>query len=185
MLPSEGVRMPRYVITSVFELGAGKQPLGADVLGQAWGMGHRFSYSDGRMLTLVAEVTAPDTPAAFEALLSRAEMVWQDLGHGPLGTAVTVRIQAGVDPQPVPAGLPPADTGTGRPRRGRVARVLRYVNPLERVLDDVGLPWRDDEDPPDDGGLAGVREPRRPKPAPPGLHAVRDLPDAQDLPDAV
>src|SRR5690348_16480754 len=131
MLPSEGVRMPRYVITSVFELGAGKQPLGADVLAQAWGMGHRFSYSDGRMLTLVAELTAIDTAAAFEALLSRAEMVWQGLGHGPLGKAVTVRVQAGVDPQPVAAGLPAAAPTTSRAKRSRAARVVRYVNPLE------------------------------------------------------
>jgi hypothetical protein len=174
--------MPRYVITSVFELGPGKPPLGPDVLGRAWGMGHRFSYSDGRMLTLVAELTAPDTSAAFEALLSRAEMVWQGLGHGTLGKAVTLRIQAGVEVEPVPAGKPGRSGKRGRGRKGaKRARQLEFSGDVlgdDLLADWPGLGRPDDEDPPDDGGLAGVREPRRPKPAPPGLHAVRDLPDA-------
>ena len=41
---------------------------------------------------------------------------------------------------------------------------------------------RGDSGPGDAGGSAGVREPRRPKPAPPHLSAARDLPKATDVP---
>jgi hypothetical protein len=174
--------MPGYVITSVFEVSGGKLPLGADVLARAWGMGHRFSYCDGHMLTLVAELTAIDVGSAFEALLSRAEMVWQGLGNAPLGPPVTLRVQGAVEATPVPAGIPPADgepPGAGRPRRTTLAREIRFFRSPQ---DEIRLiPLLDDEwpdDPPDDGGLAGVREPRRPRPGPPGLSAAQDLPDA-------
>jgi hypothetical protein len=39
-----------------------------------------------------------------------------------------------------------------------------------------GWPWSDDGD---EGGSAGVREPRRPLPGPGSLHAAADLPDPQ------
>jgi hypothetical protein len=102
--------MPGFVITVVFDVEGGKLPLGADVLAQAWGMGHRFSYCDGRMLTLVVELTAADRAGAFEALLSRAEMIWVGLGFGSLAAPTTVRIQGAVEPLSVPAGSP----GAGR-----------------------------------------------------------------------
>ena len=172
--------MPGFVITSVFEMDGGKHPLGSDVLAGSWGMGHRFSYCDGRMLTLVVELTAIDVAAAFEAVLSRAEMVWQGLGYGTLGPAVTMRVQGAVEPAQVPAGIPPAvPDEAGRGKRRKIARVLRYGSAdvdLDGLTAELRKPPNDE--PPDDGGLAGMREPRRPKPAPPGLHLGRDLPDA-------
>jgi hypothetical protein len=176
--------MPGYVITSVFEVKGGKLPLGADALAGAWGLGHRFSYCDGRMLTIVVELTAIDTAAAFESVLSRAELVWQRLGHEPLGPPVTLRVQGAVEAAQVPAGIPPADdtppSARGRRRAiAKVARELRFRAAAEHLLAD-----HDQDEPPDDGGLAGVREPRRPKSGPPGLHTTRDLPSATEgLPD--
>ena len=175
--------MPGYVITSVFEVGGGKVPLGADVMAGAWGMGHRFSYCDGSMLTLVVELTAIDVGAAFESLLSRAEMVWQQLGHGTLGPPVTLRVQGAVEPAQVPAGIPPAtgDLPPQDPARGRARGLFRRGRPLTVMdglvlLPELTLFSPPDEEPPDDGGLAGVREPRRPRPGPPGLLAALDLP---------
>jgi hypothetical protein len=174
--------MPGFVITVVFDVEGGKSPLGAEVLAQAWGMGHRFSYCDGRMLTLVAELTAPDRSRAFEALLSRAEMVWAGLGFGPLSAPTTVRIQGAVDVESVPAGVPgapgsgqgqpaEADRATARLRAQAVASAAdAHLRRLRRERR-----WRDGEppsDPPDDGGLAGVREPRRPAPGSGGMAAA-------------
>jgi len=164
--------MPGYVITSVFEVGDGKPPLGPGVLERAWGRGHRFSYCDGRMLTLVVEFTAVDQRLAFEFLLTRAETVWRSVAHGALGRAVTLRVQGAVD-EKVAAGAPAGADGGKRRKR---ARVLRYfdgpVGEDQQVQVTRGLP----DDPPDGGGLAGVREPRRPRPGPPGLGAARALP---------
>jgi hypothetical protein len=177
--------MPGFVITVVFDVEGGKAPLGADVLAQAWGMGHRFSYCDGRMLTLVAQLTAADRAAAFEALLSRAEMVWAGLGFGPLAAPTTVRIQGAVDAESVPAGLPggpgssqaqppKVDRATARLRAQAVAAADAHLRRLRR-----GSTWRGGEppsDPPDDGGLAGVREPRRPAPGSGGMVAALEPP---------
>jgi hypothetical protein len=173
--------MPTFVISAVFEVTGGKLPHGADVLARAWGMGHRLSYCDGLMLTLVADQTALDAGAAFESVLSRAEMVWQGLGHGPLGAPVTVRVHGPFEPAQIPAGIPPADTPPdARRRRRKIARELKYFAPTVQEGRPPADP-RDGDDPPDDGGLAGVREPRRPRSGPPGLHTARDLPDAQAL----
>jgi len=164
--------MPGYVITSVFEVGDGKPPLGPGVLERAWGRGHRFSYCDGRMLTLVVEFTAVDQRLAFEFLLTRAETVWRSVAHGALGRAVTLRVQGAVD-EKVAAGAPAGADGGKRRKR---ARVLRYFDGPggEGLLEAIGREWPDG--PPDDGGLAGVREPRHPLPGPPGLGAARALP---------
>jgi len=183
--------MPGYVITSVFEVGGGKVPLGADVLAAGWGIGHRFSYCDGRMLTLVVELTAIDVGAAFESLLSRAELVWHQLGHGTLGSPVSLRVQSAVEPERVPAGIPPAEPSAGaaaaqRVRLGALQAFLRHRRVALRRETPVLMPevalWvvPPDDEPPDEGGLAGVREPRRPSPAPPGLQAARDLPAGID-----
>ena len=176
--------MPGYVITSVFEVGDGKPPLGPGVLERAWGRGHRFSYCDGRMLTLVVELTAIDVGSAFESLLSRAEMVWQGLGHGALGPPVTLRVQGAVDASEVPAGIPPADDTPPQERaRRRAVKALRRFRSTDAglvLLPDDGLYVDDPRDEDDDGGLAGVREPRRPSPGPPGLQAARDLPTELD-----
>jgi len=164
--------MPGYVITSVFEVGDGKPPLGPGVLERAWGRGHRFSYCDGRMLTLVVEFTAADERVAFEVLLTRAETAWRSVAHGALGRAVTLRVQGAVD-EKVAAGAPArADAG----KRRKVARVLRYFDGPDREDLQVAIARGLPDDFPDDGGLAGVREPRRPRPGPPGLGAARALP---------
>lgn len=175
--------MPGFVITVVFDVDGGKSPLGADVLAQAWGMGHRFSYCDGRMLTLVAELTAADRAAAFEALLSRAEMVWTGLGFGPLPAPTTVRLQGAVDTESVPAGSP-GRSGTGSAHPSRVARTAAHLRAAaaaasgdayqirRRMLELKGRDGDQSPDPPDDGGLAGVREPRRPAPGSGGMAAA-------------
>jgi hypothetical protein len=188
--------MPGYVITSVFTVSGGKAPLGTDVLARAWGMGHRFSYCDGSTLTLVAELTAIDTASAFEALLSRAEMVWTGLGGDPLGAPLTLRVQGAVQGDPVPAGIPPLalaepsalDTlaDESRARRGRrAARQFRWFSPLRGRFDTWPSDVRGNDDPPDDGGLAGVREPRRPRPSLPSVSAARPVPEGPRPMEAV
>jgi hypothetical protein len=179
--------MPGFVVTVVFDVDAGKAPLGADVLAQACGMGHRFSYCDGRMLTLVAQVTAADRAGAFEAVLSRAEMVWAGLGHGPLAAPTTVRIQGEVGTESVPAGLPGAPGAAGpQPPNPAARSVAQWRAQAVAAATDAylhrrrrGLKWWTGDqppDPPDDGGLAGVREPRRPAPGSGGMAAALEPP---------
>jgi len=163
--------MPGFVITSVFEVSAGRVPLGPAVLAQVWGRGHRFSYCDGRTLTLVAEITAGDARSAFEVILTRTESLWRTCGFGTLERTVTMRVQEAVRNRPVPAGLPGSGTASARRKRHKQARQLKYFSPAENRP-----PELPDDDEPDDGGLAGVREPRQPRPSPPGLAAALDLP---------
>jgi hypothetical protein len=50
--------MVRFAVTVVFEVGPGKVPRGADVLDRVTIPGkatHRFSYCDGRTLTVVID----------------------------------------------------------------------------------------------------------------------------------
>ena len=167
--------MPGYVITSVFEVSGGKTPLGADVLAQAWGTGHRFSYCDGRMLTLVVELTAVDRASAFEALLSRAELVWTGLGHPPLPPPITLRVQGAVAGESVVAGIVGTEPATFAQRVHRLAKRRNIVS----LRDELVVRWLDEDgppEPPDDGGLAGVREPRRPRPGPGGISAELEPP---------
>jgi hypothetical protein len=95
--------MPGYVITAVFEVDRGKIRCGRDVLAAAWGRGHRFSYCDGRTLTLVAEVRAPDRARAFEAVLSRVERLPAEIGRF-LPPPSTLRVQMVVPEEKVVAG---------------------------------------------------------------------------------
>ena len=168
--------MPGFVIFSVFEVSAGRTPLGTDVLGQAWGVGHRFSYCDGRTLTLVVELTAVDVAAAFESVLSRAERVWTTLGFAPLPPPTTMRVQGAVQGDRVAAGARGAEPGPKARRRRltAVSRVLTYRSAA------TARPPTDPDHPDDDddggGGLAGVREPRRPGPGPGGAAFALDLP---------
>src|SRR5437773_6477621 len=64
-------RPPTSTLFPYTTLFRSKFPLGQDVLATIWGTGHRFSYCDGRMLTLVVELVATDRAAAFESVLSR------------------------------------------------------------------------------------------------------------------
>jgi hypothetical protein len=172
--------MPGFVIFSVFEVGEGRTPLGADVLGQAWGVGHRFSYCDGRTLTLVVELTAVDVAAAFESVLSRAELVWTTLGFAPLPPPTTMRVQGAVQAGRVAAGAPGAEPGWKGSRRRRLSRQTAVSRDLTYRATPADRPPVDPDDPdrPDEGGLAGVREPRRPGPSPGGAAFAIDPPEA-------
>jgi hypothetical protein len=186
--------MPGYVITAVFEVAGGKIRLGRDVLAPGWGPGHRFSYCDGRMLTLVAEVRAPEPGYAFELMLSRAEQLWVDLGAEPLPPPETLRVQTVVPEEKVVAGA----VGRGPDRfiaesAAKVAARLRATRAALADLEGQLWPWSGGPDgpreggdePPDDGGLAGVREPLRPGPGPgPSAEALqepRSLPEVEAL----
>lgn len=100
--------MTSFVITAFFEVEPGKVPLGRDVVAKVWAGGHhsrlQFSYCDGRVLTLVVEITAPDQGHAFEAVLARAEAVWEHLTGATLSAPTTVRVQRLVPQEKVVAG---------------------------------------------------------------------------------
>jgi hypothetical protein len=177
--------MASFVITAIFEVGAGRVPLGKDVVARPWGAGHQFSYCDGRMLTLVVEVSAPDVNQAFEAVLSRAEYAWEGLTGNSLPAPSTLRLQASVPQEKVVAGA----VGRGPDRlfaEAAAARAAHLRAAVAALTDLQGFgrrgrrtgpaPWTDPDDPPDDGGLAGVREPRRPGPGPGGGAVALELP---------
>jgi len=124
--------MASFVITAVFELTSGRAPLGRDVVARFWGPGHQFSYCDGRLLTLVVEMSAPDANQAFEAVLTRAEIAWEARTGQALPAPSTLRLQ-GADPQTQPtAGV----VGRGPDRviaeaaAGRAARLRAAVAAL-------------------------------------------------------
>lgn len=163
----------RYAVSLVFEVGRGKVPRGADVLSRMTIVRHaihRFSYCDGRTLTVVVDWTARSAVQAGDEAVLATRLVWAQLTGEDPGDPLSRQVR--------PLGV------------ARVAAGLR--GPLERVpgilVEDAlavkpgtgRLRWhreRDDDDD-DDGGLAGVREPRRPKPAPPHLSAALDEPAA-------
>jgi hypothetical protein len=177
--------MASFVITAVFEVGPGRVPLGKDVVARPWGAGHQFSYCDGRMLTLVAEVTAPDVNHAFEAVLSRAESVWEGISGNTLPAPSTLRLQSVVPQEKVVAGA--VGRGPDRffaeaaaARAAHLRAAVAALTDLQRLgrrgrRPDAG-PRTEFGDPPDDGGLAGVREPRRPGPGPGGGAVALELP---------
>lgn len=163
----------RYAVTLVFEVGPGKVPRGADVLDRMTVLRkatHRFSYCDGSTLTLVVDWSADSAGQAGDEAALATRLVWAQLTGDDPGEPLSRRIRplgrlhrvaAGVTaPLDLIGGIPLDDLlgAPGRLRRGRSNR---------------GDPG--DED---DGGLAGVREPRRPKPAPPHLSAALDEPAA-------
>jgi hypothetical protein len=177
--------MASFVITAVFEVEPGRVPLGKDVIARPWGAGHQFSYCDGRMLTLVVEVTAPDVNHAFETVLSRAEAAWEGLTGRSLPAPSTLRLQTLVPQEMVVAGA----VGRGPDRLFAEAAAARaaHLRAAVTALTDLHRrgrrgprpdlsPWNDFDDPPDDGGLAGVREPRRPGPGPGGGAVALELP---------
>lgn len=185
-------QMSGFVVTAVFAVeggvagGSAKIPLGADVLGVALGPGHRFSYCDGRTLTVVCEVVADGEAAAFEVALTRFEGAWAGVGGGELPAPSMVRLQRVVPEELVPAGSPGRARAQGRRKRSKVARRLTYFSPEEDPTGPVVDPGlrvegREDDDP-DDGGMAGVREPRRPGPGPGPASAAQPLPGPEPLP---
>lgn len=186
--------MASFVITAVYEVESGRVPLGKDVVAKRWGPGHQFSYCDGRMLTLVVEVAATDSNRAFEVVLSRAEHIWEYLVGQRLPAPTTLRLQTVV---PEEAVIPAGAVGRGPDRiladaaAGRVAQLRAAVAALSdlqlrgrrpRHRPDAG--WSGEGgDPEDDGGLAGVREPRRPGPGHGGAAVALQLPPPFPLMD--
>jgi len=180
--------MPGYVITAVFEVEGGKIRLGRDVLSPWWGRGHRFSYCDGRTLTLVVEVAAPGRSQAFESVLGRVEGLWTELGGDPLPPPSTVRLQTVLPEEKVVAGA------VGRGPDGVIAeataRLTAQLRATRSALGELegrlgSWPGRagrpgprtlPPDEPPDDGGLAGTREPRRPRPGPGPVAETLDEP---------
>jgi hypothetical protein len=159
--------MARFAVTAVFEVGAGKVPRGPDVLDRVTIAGkatHRFSYCDGRTLSVVIDWTADSEGAARDAAVIGLRLAWAGLTGADPGDPLSVRVRS-LTPQVM------ARVAAG-------ARRLTSWHPEGLpVLDRIEVsPRRFDDDDGDDGGLAGVREPRRPKPGPGHLSAALDEP---------
>jgi hypothetical protein len=155
--------MGRFSVTAVFEVPPGKSPRGPDVLERMVlpdRAVHRFSYCDGRSLTAVVDWRAKRPEQACADAVLGIRLVWAQItGHDP-GQPLSVRVRVLDLPARVAAGA-----------RGREFRWIPDVGGQGRLvpLDAPGTWGPDDGRPPadgDDGGLAGVREPRRPKPSP-------------------
>ena len=167
--------MGRYAVTAVFEVGPGKVPHGADVLDRmriSDKAVHRFSYCDGRTLTAVIDWSAASAEQASADMSLAVRLVWAQLTGIDPGTPLSVRVRSLTPMVRVSAGV----------RRG-----IETVRPSRRARQAVSNPDHPDDQPdvhlddhpdegPDDGGLAGVREPRRPKPGPGSLSAASEEP---------
>jgi hypothetical protein len=162
-----GDAMARFAVTAVFEVGPGKVPRGADVLDRASvpeKATHRFSYCDGTTLTVVIDWTAPSEEVARENAVTAIRLIWSQMTGSDPGTALNVRVRS-LTPKVV-ARVAAAPAGSGRATL-RTRRSSTLDRPQRRM---------DDGEDPDDGGLAGVREPRRPKPSPGSMFAAVDEP---------
>ena len=155
--------MGRFSVTTVFEVPPGKSPRGPDVLERMVlpdRAVHRFSYCDGRSLTAVVDWRAANPEQACADAVLGIRLVWAQItGHDP-GPPLSVRVRVLDLPARVSAGA-----------RGREFRWVPDVGGQGRLVPlDARETWGPDDGwPPadgDDGGLAGVREPRRPKPSP-------------------
>ena len=152
--------MARYSDTAVFQVQGAKVPLGPDVLSRrldASRTRHRFSYCDGTTLTVSVERSGAGEGAATTEALLAVRDAWRRATGQELGRTLTVRSHR--------SGVLPTLVSVGRRSRGRSAT----------SGDDLRGRGRPPEDP-DDGGLAGVREPRRPRPGPGSLSAAREEP---------
>jgi hypothetical protein len=161
--------MARFAVTAVFEVGPGKVPRGADVLDRVSIPGkatHRFSYCDGRTLTVIIDWTADSESAARETSVIWLRLAWTRLTGNDPGDPLSVRIRC-LTPKVVARVAAGARWMTSWHPEG-----LLVPDPIEVLRERF-----DDGDDPDDGGLAGVREPRRPKPGPGHLSAALDEPE--------
>jgi hypothetical protein len=162
--------MGRYAVTLVFEVGDGKMPRGPDVLDRMR-LGdkavHRFSYCDGRSLTVIVDWSAASAGHACTESALAVRLVWAQLTGADPGEPLSTRARPLNPPRRVAAGVRLATAFAARPGRFR-----RLGPPLE-WLSGPDFPAPPDDD---DGGLAGVREPRRPKPTPPPLARTLDEP---------
>jgi hypothetical protein len=172
--------MRRYAVTAVFEVGPGKVPRGPDVLDRmriSHKATHRFSYCDGRTLTVVIDWTAPGPEDASRDAVVGIRLVWSQLVGSDPGTPLSLRVRPLTPTPKVFAGLL---RGAGSLRwhsEGFRGSGDVLLDPGLEVLPDRRSDDRDGPDDPDDGGLAGVREPRRPKPGPGHLSAALAEPD--------
>ena len=155
--------MGRFSVTTVFEVPPGKSPRGSDVLDRMVlpdRAVHRFSYCDGRSLTAVVDWRAAHPEQACADAVLGIRLVWAQItGHDP-GPPLSVRVRA-LD---VRARVSAGGRGTELrwvPDAGGRGRLVPIDAPDTWGPDDGWPPA-----PGDDGGLAGVREPRRPKPSP-------------------
>jgi hypothetical protein len=108
--------VPGFVVTAVFVLdggpGGGKAPLGPDVLAANLRPGHRFSYFDGRTLSVVPELVALHDVVAFETALDHIERPGRRRAVASWSSRRRLRLQRAVTP---PGSAPPAR----RPMRAR------------------------------------------------------------------
>jgi len=173
----------RFQVFAVWAVENGKVARGGEVLRRAGVRGLRFSFYDGARLTVLADVRAASPDDAVALVVGRATIGWQTLAGTPLGSPEYWQALPASGLAGVPAGLAPRR----RDARDVVLRggVADWRAPWRGTeppwlppagLDSDDDPW--DEDPPDDGGLAGVREPRRPRPGPGHLTTEASLPSA-------
>lgn len=156
--------MARFAVTAVFEVGPGKVPRGPDILDRVSIPGkatHRFSYCDGRTLTVVIDWTADSESAARDAAVTGLRLAWAALSGTDPGEPLSVRIRC-LTPKVLARVAAGARRMTSRHPEG-----LPLPDPIEVLRERP-----DGGDDPDDGGLAGVREPRRPEPGPGHLSAA-------------
>ena len=147
----------RYAVTLVFEVGEGKVPR-ADVLSRMTVPRraiHRFSYCDGRTLTVVVDSSARTAAQAVDEAVLTTRLVWAQLTGDDPGDPLSRQVR--------PLGVARVAAGLGGPLE-RVTGVL--VEDAPRVGRTGDPRRRRDQGDDDDGGLAGVREPRRPDPRP-------------------
>jgi hypothetical protein len=162
--------MGRYAVTLVFEVGDGKMPRGADVLERmrlAKKASHRFSYCDGRSLTVIVDWSAVSADQACTEATLAVRLVWTQLTGADPGEPLSTRARPLRLPR-IPAGVRAAPSGwSAAGRRMRLGSKGEWLD-----LPGPDLFGPDD----DDGGLAGVREPRRPMPNPPPLARALEEP---------
>lgn len=119
--------MGRYAVTAVFEVGPGKVPHGADVLDRMQisdKATHRFSYCDGRTLTVVIDWTSAAQEQASADVVLAVRLVWAQLTGTDPGKPLSLRVRSLTPVERVSAGV----------RRG-----LETVRPGRRTSADTAL----------------------------------------------
>ena len=114
----------RYAVTLVFEVGRGKVPRGADILSRMTVPRraiHRFSYCDGRTLTVVVDWSARTAAQAVDEAVLTTRLVWAQLTGDDPGDPLSRQVRPlGCGSRGGRTGRP-ARAGDGRARRGRTA----------------------------------------------------------------
>lgn len=155
--------MARYSVFTVWEIDDAKVPRGGGPLDGAAVRGLEFSYAEAGRLSVLLTVRAGSEESAVELAAGRVALGWQFLHGAPPGPLVhsATRRVGPVDRVVAGFARPAPQSVRARPSRWPDAEL-----------------WDGDDgdDPPDDGGLAGVREPRRPRPGPGHLSATAEPP---------